>query len=142
MALALREQHAMALVIARPSRVSRAAVGKMRGKQRVNMVVSQLALKRLEPDLLQDNIAMGIGQNFFLDPVPALVARIDEPVRRHGTGQVRNGGSCIPLFFGKEADSIAHQQSEVTGASLVDAGKINLIENAVTGGEPNPAMEV
>jgi hypothetical protein len=48
----------------------------------------------------------------------------------------------VALLFGEESTAISDDQAEVASAGLIDAREIDLIENAVTEREPNPAMEV
>ena len=48
----------------------------------------------------------------------------------------------MAFLFGEEFAAIGDDQAEVAGTGLVHAGKIDFIENAMTQGEPNPAVEV
>ena len=52
--------------------------------------------------------------------------------------------SKVQWRFSSEKKSVAvgDNQSEVASAGLVDAGKINFIENAMTEREPNPAVQI
>jgi hypothetical protein len=48
----------------------------------------------------------------------------------------------MAFFFGEEAATIGDNQAEVAGAGLIHAGKIDLVENAMTQREINSAVEV
>ncbi len=48
----------------------------------------------------------------------------------------------MTFLFGEVFASIRHDEAEVAGAGLVDAGEIDLVENAVTKREPNPAVKI
>src|SRR5579871_837488 len=46
---------------------------------------------------------------------------------------------AVALLLGEEARAVGHDQAEVANAGLVDAGIIDLIEDAVADGEPDAA---
>src|SRR5688572_9561852 len=46
----------------------------------------------------------------------------------------------IALFFRKIRQAIRDDEAEVAGAGVTDARVVHLIENAVTQGEPHPAL--
>jgi hypothetical protein len=48
----------------------------------------------------------------------------------------------MALLFGEELMAVGDDQAEVAGAGLIHPGKINFIENAVTQGEPDAAVQV
>ena len=47
----------------------------------------------------------------------------------------------MAFLFGEELATVGDNESEIAGAGLVHAGKIDLIENAMTQREPKPALE-
>jgi hypothetical protein len=48
----------------------------------------------------------------------------------------------VALFFGEEIAAVGDDESQVAGAGLVDAGKVDFVEDAVTQGEPDFAVLV
>ena len=47
----------------------------------------------------------------------------------------------MAFLFGEKRTTVGDNESEVASAGLVQPGKIDLIENAVTQCEPKPALE-
>src|ERR1700722_4062794 len=47
---------------------------------------------------------------------------------------------AVALFLGEEITAVGDNESQVAGAGLVDARKINFVENAVAQGEPDLAV--
>ncbi len=62
----------MALVVASPSGVAVSHVSEVRGKKSVEVVVGECSLKGNEANFLQHDVAPGVGEHFFFDPVAAL----------------------------------------------------------------------
>lgn len=58
-------KHGEALVVSDPIGVAGAAISRMRPEQGIKAVVGELSLQGLEADLLQDDVAIRIGQNLF-----------------------------------------------------------------------------
>src|SRR5258708_2784193 len=50
--------------------------------------------------------------------------------------------SAVTLFFREEIAAIGHNESHVASAGLIDAGKVDFIEDAMTDGEPDLAVLV
>jgi len=48
----------------------------------------------------------------------------------------------VAFFFGEEVATVGDEEAEVAGAGLVDAGEIDLVQNAVADGEPDFAVLV
>jgi hypothetical protein len=140
--LALGKKHGLPLVLVHPAGIATPEISQVRSQQCVEAVVAQIPLERYESDSLQHHVSPRIGQHFLFDPVPALHARIGQFIDRHSGLDRKALEGTMPLFFGEEAMTVGDDQAEVAGAGLVHPGKINLIENAVTQREPNPAVEV
>jgi hypothetical protein len=102
----------------------------------------EISLSGTKPNFLQHHVSPGIGQHFFFDPVPALHASIGQFEDRHSGFDRKVLEGTMALFFGEEPAAVGDNQAEVAGAGLIHAGKINLVENAVTQREPNAAVEV
>ena len=93
----------MSLVVAHPARVAESPVREMRREQRVAAIVREFALQRLETDSLQDDVAIRIAENFFVDPVAAVKAGVGELEDRDARleGNILKG--AVALFFGEVA---------------------------------------
>ena len=109
-------------------------------EQGVEAVVRELALQWFEANFLQQNVAVRVGENLFVNAVAAV---------DFGVSQFKGGDaglerdvfeSAMAFFFREEIASVSDHEPEVTGASLVDAGKIHFVDNSVTGGEPDLAV--
>ena len=48
----------------------------------------------------------------------------------------------MTLFFREERAAIGDNETEVARACLIDAGKVDFIQNSVAEGEPNPAVQI
>jgi hypothetical protein len=139
-AIMLGEEHVHALVIADPGCIFRTAVGEVRREQGIEVVVRELALQRFEANLLQQDVAVRVSENFFMNAVVAVDFRIDE----FEGGDARLEGfvfECAMAFlFGEVISSVCDHESEVASAGLIDAGKIHFVDNSVTYREPHFAM--
>ena len=138
----LGKKHGVAFVIADPAGIAVAEVRQVRREQSVKMVVGEFPLQRLEADLLQHDVAVRIGQNFFVDAVAPAVAGVDQLKGWNAglKGTVFKG--AVALLLGEEIVAVGDDESHVAGTGLVDAGKVNLVQNAVTQGEPDFAVLV
>ena len=132
-AVVLGEKHGQAFVIANPASVVVAAVGQVRREQRVEVIVGEIALQRFEADLLQHHVAVGIGEDFFVDSVAP--AQISVLVSSNAGTPGSNGlfsKRTVPLLLGKESPAIGDDEAEIARASLVHPRKIHFIDNSVT----------
>src|SRR5580700_2427991 len=104
------------------------------------MVVTERSPERDEANLLQHDVAIGIRQHLLFDPVPSLQLRINQLVGGN-PGRDRDVLElAMAFFFGEVACAVGDDQSHVTGASLVHTRVINFVQDAMAGGEPNPAV--
>ena len=103
------------------------AVGQVRREQRVKAIVGESSLQRFKTDLLQQHVAVGIGEYFFADPVAAAEIGVD---------QFKGGDAglkwlilkrTVALLLGKERPAIGDDEAEIAGASLIDAREIHFI---------------
>src|SRR5579862_1105329 len=104
------------------------------------MVVGERSPERNEADLLQHDVTIRIRQHFLFDPVPSLQFRINQ-LESRDPGRDRDVLKLAMTFlFGEVACAVGDDQSHVTRASLVHTRVINFVQDAVAGGEPNPAV--
>lgn len=136
-AVVVGEEHRDAFVVSDPAGVAVAAVGEVGREQGVQAVVGGLTLQRLEPNFLQNNVTVGVGENFLMNAVAAVDFGIDkfEGGDAGFEGLVFEG--TVALFFGEEVASVGDEETEVTGAGLIDPRKIDFVQDAVTNGEPD-----
>ncbi len=140
--IARGEKHGPSLVIADPAGIAVSHIAQVRGQKGIEAVVAETSLEREKSNFLQHHVSPGIGQHFFFDPITALDAGIGQLVDRHPRLD-RNVFKCtMALFLGKKLMAVSDNQAEVAGAGLIHAGKIDFVENAVTQGEPDAAVEV
>ena len=112
----------------------------MRRKQGVKAVVPEGALQWDEANLLQHDIAIRIGQNFFVDPVPSLQLCIGQLEGGHA-GRNRNVLElAVTFLLGEIPFAVGNNESHVASASLINARVVNLVQDSVAGGKPYPAM--
>jgi len=133
----LGKEHGEAFVVAHPAGVVASTVGQVRREQSVQPVIRKLPLQRLEADLLQDHVAVGIGQDFLVNAVASAGIRV---------GQFKGGNAglerhifkgAMPFLLGEKIASVGDNESHVARARLVDARKVDLVEDAVTQREPD-----
>jgi len=138
----LGEKHGDALVVANPSGVVGAAVGEMRREKRVEAVIKKLALERFKSDFLQDYVAIGVGEDLFVDAVAIFEFGIDEIVGGNSRGERFVFKGAMALFFGEEIFSVSDHESHVASAGLVDARVVDLVKYSVAQREPDFAVLV
>ena len=136
------EEHGHAFVVADPSGVACTAIGKMRGEQRVEPIISQLAFQRFKTNFLHNNVAVGIAENFFVDFVTALIFGVGQFVDRHARLERHIFEPAMAFLFRKKSGAVSDQQALVAGAGLIYPRKIDLIQNSMTEREPYPAVLV
>src|SRR5207253_8547233 len=130
------KQHANALIVAGPASIDIAAIGQMRRQKSVEVIIAEGSLKRHKPNFLEHHIAIGIGKDFFLDPIPSLDFCIDQFVDRDAGFNRQILKPAMTLLLGKKARTIGNDQSLIASASLIDTGEVDFIQNAVAQGEP------
>jgi hypothetical protein len=87
-------------------------------------------------------MSVGIGKNFFFNPVFAAEFRVNQTKSGNPGLEGSNFKFAVPLLFGKETVAIGYEHTHVAGTSHIDAGKINFIEDAVAESEPDAAATV
>src|SRR5579864_918496 len=138
----LGEEHGNALVAADPPCIPITAVGQVRRKQRIKVIVGNRALQRFEADLLQDDVAIRIGKNFLVNAVASVDRGVDQFVRRNTRFKGTILERAMPLLFGEKIAPAGDNESHVAGASLIDAWKIDFIENPMAERKPDLAVLV
>ena len=125
------KQHGNALIFASPSSIAIAAIGQVRRQKSVEVIIAEGPLKRYKPNFLKHYIAIWIGKDFFLDPIPSLYFCIDQFVDRNSGFNRQILKSAMTLLLGKEARTIGNNQSLIASTGLIDAGEIDFIQDAV-----------
>ena len=134
------KQHWEALEVVEPGGVAGAAIDEMRRQQGVKPVITEAALQRAEDDALQHHLAPGIGKDGLVDAEAAVARGVGERETRHALGELAQHAGGIALFLGEIVAPIGDDEAEIAGAGVVDAGIIDLVEDAVAEGEPDPAL--
>ena len=140
--VAVGEKHRHAFVVAEPSGVARPVVRKVRGEQRIEPIVGEGSLQWDKTHFLQYDVAVGIGENFFFDPIAAALAGVHKFIHRNAgfKGMILEG--AMTFFFRKEIYAVGDDESQIARACLIDAREIHFVENAVAQGEPHAAVQI
>ena len=96
---AMRIQRRRAFVVPDPAGIFPAAIRQMGRQQSVQAIVGQRALQRDEADPLQHDIAVRIGEDFFLDPVTSLQFCVSEFVNRNARLDAHGFQTCSGAFL-------------------------------------------
>ena len=133
------EQHRRALVLTDPAGVVRPGIDEMRRQQGKQAILRDVADQRLEGHLLDQHLATRIGEDLLLDAPAPVTGGVEQVVGRHAMFEHADLMVGVALFFGEIAVRPGDEKAEIAGAGGVDAGIVDLVENAVAEGEPQPA---
>jgi len=111
-------------------------------QQRVQAIVTKVALQGHEADFLQYHVPPRVGQHFLFNPVASLHAGVGQLIRGYSRLEGTIGEGTMAFFLGEESAAVGDDQSEISGARLVDSREIDFVENAVAQREPHAALEV
>ncbi len=139
---AVREQGRHAFIVADPTGIFAAAIRQMRRQQRVQAIVGQRALQGHEANPLQHHIPVGVGENFFLDPVSSLQFCVSEFVDWNAIFNRVVLKLAVALLFGEITGAVGDDQALVAGAGLVHSRVVDFVQDAVAEREPYPAVQV
>jgi hypothetical protein len=96
-------------------------------------------VKDFQPDLLRHDVSALIGQDMLVDAKAAAGVGVDEFEGGHAVFQTREFERAVALLLGEEAGTVGDDEAEVTGAGLIDARIVDLVEDAVAEREPDAA---
>jgi hypothetical protein len=97
-------------------------------------------VQRDEANALEDDVAPGIGQYLLFDAVPAVEGLIADSIGRNTRCHAGGGGAGIALFFREIAVIAGDEEAKIASARVVDPRIVNLVQNAVTQGEPDATV--
>ena len=115
-------------------------VGEVRREQGVESIIAQAPLLCLEANHLEYRILAGVGEDGLLDPIARPLARVDEPIERNARRRVLDPMLGVVALRREETVPFGNHQSEVADARVVDAGVIDLGEDAPPEREPDEAL--
>jgi hypothetical protein len=124
-AVTLGEEQRDAFVIADPRRVACAPVAQVRRQQHEEPVRLDSPPERREAGPLQHHVAAGVGQNLLVDPITPLRAGVARAVGRNALGQAGHVMAGMALLLREEVAAVGHDQPEVPGARMVEAGVVS-----------------
>jgi hypothetical protein len=104
------------------------------------VVIGQRSLQRFETDLLENDVAVGVCKNFFVNAIASAVFGIDQFIAGNARFKRPVFKGAVALLFREKITAIGNDESHVSGASLINAGKINFVEDAVTDRKPDFAV--
>jgi hypothetical protein len=136
-----RKQHRLAIMLAQPGSIVTPLIAQMRRQQGKQSVVGRAPDQRHEPHTHQHHLAGGISDDFFLDAKPTLAAGVDHAVTGHAIGQVFDLTVRVAFLLAKVGPTVRDDQSQVADARLIDAAEVDLVQDAMTDGEPHSAIE-
>src|SRR5258705_5172821 len=77
-----------------------------------------------------------------MDAIAAVKAGVGEVVDGNSGFEGNIYETAVAFFFGEVVSSVSDDQSEIAGARLINAGKIDFIEDAMADGVPDATMWV
>ena len=86
----------------------------------------------MELDALQDHVAAWIGEHELFDSIAVAGTAAGDDERRHSVGDRLVGAVRVTFLFGEETVPIGDDEPEIAGASLIDARKVDLVEDPMT----------
>src|SRR5262245_42193935 len=112
----------------------------MRSEKRIEVIILELSLQRLEANPLYDHVAEGVGEDLFFNSIAPLNTGVRQLIKRNARLARTMFERAVTLFFRKEATTIGDDESLITRASLVHSWKVNLIQNPMAQCEPDAAI--
>src|SRR5689334_4225430 len=109
----------------------------MRRQQCIETIVPKQASKRHESNLLQNDITVRIGKDFFLDTIAIAEIGVHQPIPGHAMFERLNFKPAMTLLFREEVRTAGDNQSEVARAWHIHTRVVDFIQNAVTQREPD-----
>ena len=85
---------------------------------------------------------MRVADDFFDQAIAALGIRGGEPVKQRPLLRVFGEVIQIPLFLMAKRLAIGDEKLQITGVGQVHVGIINLVDDAVAQGEPQPGTGI
>lgn len=108
----------------------------MRREQNVEVKFFQQLRVAFEAGVYQQRGLMGISDDFLEEVIAAVGRMVDDSNAETGGVQVLGDGMEMAPFLMEESLAVGDEELEVANLRLIDRRKINLVENAVRGGEP------
>jgi hypothetical protein len=97
------------------------------GEKSVKAIVAELTLKGFETNLLQNNVAVGIGKDFFPYAIAALQFSVDKFIAWNASLERFVLKGAMTFFLGEEIVAAGHDESQVASTRLIYSGKVNFI---------------
>src|SRR5580765_5985831 len=111
-------------------------------QQSVQAIVGERALQRDKTDPLQNDISVGIGEDFLLDPVTSLQFCIGQFVDGNAILNRMVLKLAVAFFLGEITGAVGDNQPLIAGAGLVHPRVVDFVQNAVAECEPYAAVQV
>ena len=99
----------------------------MRSQQRIQTVVAEISLEGNKSNSLENNVAEGIGEHFFFDPVSPIGLCIRQLV--DGNAGLERGvlKPAVTLFFREIVHAIGDDQPQISSARLIETRIVDFI---------------
>ncbi len=134
-----RQQHLVPGHIQRARRVPGAAAIEVRSQQRVNLQPRYQVLVPFQPHAHQQHAVVRVADDLLGQRVAAVGIAIDVANPQRLRMDVLECREQVALLLVDERLAVGHQELHVPHLGAVDRGVVDLVQNAVRAGEPDPA---
>ena len=119
--------------------VSPAANFQVRREQREEPQLGEQLRVGLQAGMDEYTVLMGVGDNFFDDPVATVRIDVDDSIAQRAGGQALVGVVQVS-FVAKKRLSIRDKILQIANLRPIDGRIVNLVEDAFGDRKPNPAQ--
>src|SRR4029077_14357890 len=88
-------------------------------------------------DLLENDIAIGICEDFLVDAIASTIGSIGQLEDWHTRVERVVLKRAVTLFLREKIMPVGDNESHIAGARLVNPRKVDFVQDAVTQGEPD-----
>src|SRR5207245_11754787 len=92
--------------------------------------------------VLREHIAVGIDEDGLDDAITALHAIARDAITRHPLSERGYPRNRVSLLLREEILAVGNDETEVARVGLIEARKINFVDDAVRKSEPDAALRV
>ncbi len=119
--------------------VPRSAVVEVRGQQSIDLQPGQQGRVAFKLNVGEDHGVMRVADDFLGDGVAAVGIAVDVADAESLDVDVFELRVQVPLFLVEKGLAVGDQKLHVADLGAVDGGVVDLVENSMRAGEPDPA---
>ena len=90
--------------------------------KRIQAIIREIALKRNEARVLNDDVMARMGVNNLFNAVASIFAGVRQPISRHAVRQIGGFVTSMKLLLGKKILAIGNNQAEIARARQIGRG--------------------